>query len=146
MTFSFDARVTSRGFDVSLTAAPGETLAILGPNGAGKSTLLDLAAGLLRADSGRAVLDDTVLFDTDGGGRFTPPHDRGVSLLAQQPLLFPHLSVLDNVAFGPRSAGFSRLASRETARHWLAEVEALELADRRPAQLSGGQALRIAVA
>ncbi|GAB3605622.1 ABC transporter ATP-binding protein [Conyzicola nivalis] len=146
MTFVFDARVASRGFDVSLEVKPGETVAVLGPNGAGKSTLLDLAAGLLRADSGRAVLDDTVLFDAVGGGRFTPPHERGVSLLAQQPLLFPHLSVLENVAFGPRSSGVSRLESRETARHWLAEVEALDLADRRPTQLSGGQAQRIAVA
>jgi molybdate transport system ATP-binding protein len=146
VSFRLDARVDARSFDVSLAVAPGETVAVLGPNGAGKSTLLDLAAGLPRADSGDAVLDDTVLFDTAGVGRFTPPHDRGVSLLAQQPLLFPHLSVLDNVAFGPRSAGATRAASRETARHWLAEVEALELADRRPAQLSGGQAQRIAVA
>jgi molybdate transport system ATP-binding protein len=146
VSFRLDARVDARSFDVSLAVAPGETVAVLGPNGAGKSTLLDLAAGLLRADSGDAVLDHTVLFDTAGGGRFTPPHDRGVSLLAQQPLLFPQLSVLDNVAFGPRSAGATRAASRETARHWLAEVEALELADRRPNQLSGGQAQRIAVA
>ena len=145
MTFAFDARLAGRGFAVALSVAPGETVAVLGPNGAGKSTLLGLTAGLLRADQGRAVLDDTVLFDTDGGA-FTPPHQRGVSLLAQEPLLFPHLTVEENVAFGPRSAGASRQSARSTARHWLAEVEALELADRRPAQLSGGQAQRIAVA
>ena len=145
MTFSFSAAVAARGFEVALSVAPGETVAILGPNGAGKSTLLGLTAGLLRADSGRAVLDDTVLFDSVGGS-FTPPHRRGVSLLAQEPLLFPHLSALENVAFGPRSAGVPRAAARATARHWLAEVEALDLADRRPAQLSGGQAQRVAVA
>ena len=146
MTFTFDARVPARSFDLSLSVAPGETVAILGPNGAGKSTLLNLTAGLLRAHSGRAVLDDAVLFDTQGAGTFLPPHVRGVSMLAQEALLFPHLSVLENVAFGPRSAGVPRAAARETARHWLGEVEALELADRRPAQLSGGQAQRIAVA
>jgi len=146
VTFTFDARVPARSFDLSLSVAPGETVAILGPNGAGKSTLLNLTAGLLRAHSGRAVLDDAVLFDTAGGGTFLPPHVRGVSMLAQEALLFPHLSVLENVAFGPRSAGVPRAAARETARHWLGEVEALELADRRPAQLSGGQAQRIAVA
>jgi len=145
VTFSFSAAVAARGFEVALSVAPGETVAILGPNGAGKSTLLGLTAGLLRADSGRAVLDDTVLFDSVGGS-FTPPHRRGVSLLAQEPLLFPHLSALENVAFGPRSAGVPRAAARATARHWLAEVEALDLADRRPAQLSGGQAQRVAVA
>ena len=145
MTFAFDARVDARSFDVALSAAPGETVAVLGPNGAGKSTLLDLAAGLLRADSGRAVLDDTVLVDTEAGVHL-PAHRRGVSLLAQDALLFPHLSVVDNVAFGPRSAGATRAAARATARHWLAEVDALELAERRPAQLSGGQAQRIAVA
>jgi molybdate transport system ATP-binding protein len=146
VTFTFSGALSARGFDVSVTLAPGETVAVLGPNGAGKSTLLGLAAGLLRADSGSAVLDDTVLFDSAGPGTFRPPHRRGVSLLAQEALLFPHLSVEENVAFGPRSTGASKAAARATARHWLSEVEALELADRRPAQLSGGQAQRIAVA
>jgi molybdate transport system ATP-binding protein len=145
VTFVFSAAVAARGFDLSLAVEPGETVAVLGPNGAGKSTLLALTAGLLRADSGRATLDDTVLFDTDGG-EFLPAHNRGVSLLAQDALLFPHLSVEENVAFGPRSAGVPRAAARATARHWLGEVDALELAGRRPAQLSGGQAQRIAVA
>ena len=127
----------------------GETVAVLGPNGAGKSTLLSIIAGLLRPDAGRAELDgDRVLFDL-GAGRAhldAPPHPRGTALLAQEPLLFPHLSALDNVAFGPRSAGASSAAARETARHWLAEVDAAALADRRPGQLSGGQAQRVAVA
>ena len=77
---------------------------------------------------------------------WVPPHARGVALLAQEPLLFPHLSALDNVAFGPRSLGQARGESRAVAKHWLAEVDAAEYADRKPAQLSGGQAQRIAVA
>jgi molybdate transport system ATP-binding protein len=142
-----EARVAARDFEVSLSVAQGETVAILGPNGAGKSTLLDVIAGLVRPDSGRAELDGRVLFDLAGRRpSWTPPHGRGVSLLAQQPLLFPHMSVVTNVAFGPRSAGAGREESHEIARHWLAEVDGLDLADRRPGELSGGQGQRIAVA
>ena len=62
-----------------------------------------------------------------------PAHARGVALLAQEPLLFPHLSALDNVAFGPRSLGAARSKARAVARHWLGEVDATQYADRKPA-------------
>jgi len=147
MTFHLQATVGARGFDAGLSLAPGETVAVLGPNGAGKSTLLNVIAGLLRPDSGRAEIDGKVLFDLDGGaGTWTAPHHRGTALLAQEPLLFPHLSALENVAFGPRSAGIARKTARESARTWLAAVDAGELEGRRPAELSGGQAQRVAVA
>ncbi|KRE91048.1 MULTISPECIES: sulfate/molybdate ABC transporter ATP-binding protein [unclassified Arthrobacter] len=147
MTLSFQAVVARRGFDVVLTVRPGETVAVMGPNGAGKSTLLTGIAGLLRPDSGRAELNGRTLFDLDDGKRtWAAPHHRGTALLAQEPLLFPHLTALDNVSFGPRSAGVSKRAAEEKARRWLAEVEAGDLAARRPAQLSGGQAQRVAVA
>jgi molybdate transport system ATP-binding protein len=142
---TFDARITARGFDVSLKVGAGETIAILGPNGAGKSTLLGLIAGLITPGDGTATLSGRTLFDT-GERVLVPPHARGVSLLAQEALLFPHLSVLDNVAFGPRSAGSGARESRATARAWLDEVDAADLAARRPATLSGGQAQRVAVA
>ncbi|MHC5795401.1 sulfate/molybdate ABC transporter ATP-binding protein [Lacisediminihabitans sp. FW035] len=145
MSLHLQASLTGRGFDVSLDVAEGETLAVLGPNGAGKSTLLSILAGLLRPDSGSARLDDESLFDL-AQGHWLQPHLRGISLLAQEPLLFPHLSALENVAFGPRSAGRSRAESRASARRWLAAVEAAELADDRPARLSGGQAQRVAIA
>ncbi len=147
MTFTFHAAVAARGFDVSLSLGATETVAVLGPNGAGKSTLLSVLAGLLRPDAGRAQVDGRVLFEL-GAGRnaWTAPHRRGTGLLAQEPLLFPHLTVLENVAFGPRSAGAAKVQARQTARHWLAEVDASELAARRPGELSGGQAQRVAVA
>ncbi|WP_285247865.1 ABC transporter ATP-binding protein [Pseudarthrobacter sp. efr-133-R2A-89] len=147
MTLSFQAAVAGRGFDVSLTVGPGETVAVMGPNGAGKSTLLSSIAGLLRPDSGRAELNGKTLFDLDGGNRtWVPPHRRGTALLAQEPLLFPHLSAVDNVSFGPRSAGIPKREARQRALGWLADVEVEGLAGRRPAELSGGQAQRVAVA
>jgi molybdate transport system ATP-binding protein len=110
---------------------------------------MSVIAGLLRPDTGTASLDGRVLFDVGRPGKshaWVPPHARGVALLAQEPLLFPHLSALDNVAFGPRSGGQPRSRSRAVAEHWLGEVDAAQYADRKPAQLSGGQAQRIAVA
>ena len=147
MALTLTAQVDVRHFDVDLQLDAGERLAVLGPNGAGKSTLLSLLAGTLRPDRGRAELDGEVLFDVDGRrGRWLPPHARRVALLAQDPLLFPNLSVLDNVAFGPRAARRPRAEANAAAHHWLRRVEADDLADRKPGQLSGGQAQRVAVA
>ncbi len=147
MTLTMSATVAARGLDVALSLGPGERVAVLGPNGAGKSTLLGVLAGTLRADTGRAELGGRVLYDRDGGRhRWLPPHARGVALLAQDALLFPHLSVLDNVAFGPRGLGRGRREARTAAQGWLDRVGVAELADRRPGQLSGGQAQRVAIA
>jgi molybdate transport system ATP-binding protein len=131
--------------DATVQVAPGEVVAVLGRNGSGKSTLLAAIAGLLRPDTGRIVLDGRVLTDTAAGVALAP-HRRRIGLLAQQPLLFPHLSVLDNVAFAPRAAGGSRQAAREAARRHLTEVDATQFAPRRPGRLSGGQAQRVALA
>ncbi|WP_431876405.1 sulfate/molybdate ABC transporter ATP-binding protein [Amycolatopsis sacchari] len=124
---------------VDFEVPDGTVLAILGPNGSGKSSLLGSLSGLLRPDRATIRLGERELHGL-------PPHERSVGLLAQDALLFPHLSVLDNVAFSPRSKGARRAESREIARRWLAEVDATEFADRKPAQLSGGQAQRVAVA
>jgi molybdate transport system ATP-binding protein len=145
-------RLPHRGVDLTVAVEAGRTLALLGPNGAGKSTALASIAGLLRPASGQITLDDRILFSSNdsgvgsGHGEWVPPHARGVALLAQEARLFPHLSVLDNVAFGPRSAGMPRGRAREQARQWLARVDAEAFADRRPAALSGGQAQRVAIA
>ncbi|ELB87346.1 molybdenum ABC transporter ATP-binding protein, partial [Rhodococcus wratislaviensis IFP 2016] len=142
---SVEARVDARGVDVGFDLGEGEVLAVLGPNGAGKSTALSVVAGLVRPDVGRVELNGRVLTDTTRGVA-VPPHRRGVALLAQQALLFPHLTVAANVAFAPRSAGRGRREARAIAEKWLDAVDATQFADRRPHELSGGQAQRVAVA
>ncbi len=148
MSLQLRARVAHRDLDLELDVPTGETLALLGPNGAGKSSVLAIVAGLLRPDSGSSRLNGRVLFDADPGATasWLPAHRRGIALLAQEPLLFPHLTVAENVAFGPRCLGQSRRAAQASARHWLAEVDASDLAGRRPEQLSGGEAQRVALA
>ncbi|MGE5694598.1 MAG: sulfate/molybdate ABC transporter ATP-binding protein [Candidatus Sericytochromatia bacterium] len=133
-----------RDVDVEFEVAPGELVALIGANGAGKSTVLHVVAGLLRPDSGCVRSGGRLLTDTPSGV-FVPAHARRIGLLLQDALLFPHLSVVDNVAFGPRNRGRRRAAER-TAREWLERVDAVDLADRRPGELSGGQAQRVAIA
>ena len=133
-----EGRVPGR-LDVTLEVAAGETIAVLGPNGAGKSTLLSVVAGLQRAGDSRVTLDGRELTGL-------PPHLRGVALLAQDALLFPHLSAADNVAFGPRAQGVRRRQAHARSLDLLARVGVVDLAKRRPHQLSGGQAQRVAIA
>ncbi|GGO90783.1 molybdenum ABC transporter ATP-binding protein [Nocardioides phosphati] len=138
-----EANVAARDVALALRIEPGETVALLGPNGSGKSTLLGVIAGTLRDDSSRVAVGERAL---TGATTWVAPHERGIGLLAQDPLLFPHLSVLANVGFGPRSEGARRAAAAEAARTWLARVGCTDLAARKPAQLSGGQAQRVALA
>ena len=140
-----DVRVDDRDVGVELTVAAGETVALLGPNGAGKSTVLAAAAGLLRPDVGTIKLGGRVLFDRTAG-TWVPPHRRGIALLAQDARLFPHLTALDNVAFGLRAAGASRQEAAERAARWLEEVGMTAYGHRRPRELSGGQAQKVAIA
>jgi molybdate transport system ATP-binding protein len=131
--------------EVTIEVAPGEVLGVLGPNGAGKTTLLRTLAGLAAATSGAVRLDGTVL-DEPGRGIFVPAEQRPVGLVFQDYRLFPHLSVRDNVAFAARSRGASRRQARAHAEPFLSQLDLVELAGRRPAQLSGGQAQRVALA
>lgn len=136
------AVVPGRGLDVDLTVAPGEVVAVLGENGAGKSTLVQVVAGLLtRGEAPGARV--TVGHDDVSG---LPPRRRHLAWLSQRPLLFEHLSVEDDVAFGLRSRGVPRARAREEARDALARVGAADLARRRSTDLSGGQAQRVAIA
>jgi molybdate transport system ATP-binding protein len=130
---------------VALDVAEGEVLAVLGPNGAGKSTLLRVLAGLLPPDGGRVAVGGAV-WDDVAAGVHVPAHRRALGMVFQDHLLFPHLSVLDNVAFGLRTRGVRTAAAREVAAEWLTRVGLDGLGGRRPGQLSGGQAQRAALA
>ncbi|TMD03958.1 MAG: ABC transporter ATP-binding protein [Chloroflexi bacterium] len=129
--------------DLEVAAHEGEVVAVLGPNGAGKTSLLRALAGLLPLTEGRITLDGMVLEDP-GATIFVPPEQRRVGMVFQDYLLFPHLSVLENVAFGLRSRGVRAATTR--ARGWLERVGLADLADVRPTALSGGQAQRVALA
>lgn len=131
--------------DVAFEVQPGEVLAILGPNGAGKSTVLRVLAGLTRPHSGRVSLDGLLLDDPAAGVR-VPPHRRPIGMVFQDHLLFPHLSTVDNVAFGLRSRGESRQAARMVATEWVARMNLSDHAAVKPKSLSGGQGQRIALA
>ncbi|MDA2958129.1 MAG: ATP-binding cassette domain-containing protein [Actinomycetota bacterium] len=147
MTLSAVIRATRGNFrlDVSFDVADGETLAVLGPNGAGKSTILRCLLGLVPLDTGRIVLGDHVLDDTTNN-LYVEPENRRVGAVFQDYLLFRHLSVIDNVAFGLRARGAKKESARLTARSHLERFEVEHLADRRPSQLSGGEAQRVALA
>jgi len=131
--------------DLHLELAAGEVVALLGPNGAGKTTALRALAGLLPLRGGVLRLGGRV-WDDPGRGLFLPPHRRSVGVVFQDYLLFPHLSAVDNVAFGLRCRGLSRGAARQAAYQWLVRVGMAGQATNRPSTLSGGQAQRVALA
>lgn len=144
-----DARVVVRRetftLDVALGVAPGEVVAVVGPNGAGKSTLLRAVCGLEPLSDGHIRLGGT-LVDEPATTTFVPPARRRAGIVFQDYRLFPHLSVLDNVAFGPRSSGRTASQSRSGASAWIERLGLAELAQRKPGALSGGQAQRVALA
>lgn len=139
---SLDARIRTTpgtfGLDLDLCVAPGETVALLGPNGAGKTSVLRVLAGL--APNAGAVTVDGEAWDD------RPPEERSVGFVFQDHLLFPHLSVLDNVAYGVRNGGRKRHAARAQALAWLERVGLADHATRKPTTLSGGQQQRVALA
>ncbi|GAA2527675.1 ABC transporter ATP-binding protein [Streptomyces fimbriatus] len=138
-----DARlVVDRGtfrLDIALTAAPGDVVALLGPNGAGKTTALRALAGLTPLTAGHLRLDGAELHRT-------PPESRPIGVVFQDYLLFPHLTALDNVAFGPRCRGTGKAEARAQAAEWLDRMGLAEHAGAKPRRLSGGQAQRVALA
>ncbi|MDV8009171.1 ABC transporter ATP-binding protein [Rhodococcus sp. IEGM 1318] len=124
---------------LDLTVPPGSCTAILGPSGSGKSTALRLIAGLDSPTAGTVHIDGA---DITG----TVAEKRGVGMVFQRPMLFPHMSVLDNIGFAYRAAGESRRRSRERAREYLDLVHLGDIGGRAVSEVSGGQAQRVALA
>ncbi|SDS73742.1 molybdate transport system permease protein [Brevibacterium siliguriense] len=142
---SAEVRLKARGIELDLTSGLPGTTAIIGRNGAGKSTLFHVLTGALTPDSGRLRIGQDTVFDI-AAGLWPPIHDRGIVHLAQNPLLFPHLNVIDNVSFGLRAHGSTRRCAHEQAQAMLDRLGVGQCANRRPDAVSGGQAARIALA
>ncbi|MHC8496657.1 MAG: ABC transporter ATP-binding protein [Actinomycetes bacterium] len=128
--------------DVHIAQPRGRVLAIVGPNGSGKSSLLQVVAGLVSSAQGIVVVDGDTWMNED---TFTSAEKRSVGMVFQDYLLFPHLSVQENISFGLRSRGSSRAHARATTADWLGRFGIAHLAERKPRQLSGGQSQRVAL-
>jgi molybdate transport system ATP-binding protein len=140
MSLAVDVTVSREAFDVraAFEVPDGRVLGVVGPNGAGKSSILAAIAGLVDA-TGTIQLGATDL-------HARPAERRGIGVVFQDFLLFPHLTVRDNVAFAARVRGGGRRAARAKADPWLTRFDLTELAQRHPDALSGGQAQRVALA
>ncbi len=135
-SFGADARVVD---DVSFTIAPGEMFFLLGPSGCGKTTVLRLLAGFLEPDGG------DILFDQRRMNGIAPQH-RNTAMVFQNYAIWPHLTVFENIAYGPRARKFSASDVERRVADALRVARLEELSQRRPAQLSGGQQQRVALA
>ena len=148
MTWQVQARLRLGLLDLEVDIGGGERpVALIGPNGSGKTTLLRMIAGAYRPDGGRIRLGDRIVFDAEAGVDL-PPEERHVAYVPQGYGLFPHLTVLDNVAFGlvGGPARMDRAQRRGAALRLLERMGCSHLATRQPSTLSGGEQQRVALA
>ena len=148
---AFSAHAIAKSFgemlvlsDISFALQQGEIVALLGPSGCGKTTLLRIAAGLMDATEGRVEIAGHIV--ADGPSHHWPPERRGLGMVFQDYAIWPHLSVLDNVAFPLRMRGRARAERHQRALKALERVGLQHLAERFPGTLSGGQQQRVALA
>ncbi|HEV8479712.1 MAG TPA: ABC transporter ATP-binding protein [Candidatus Eisenbacteria bacterium] len=142
---SFRRSLGSFTVEAAFEALSGETLVLVGESGSGKTMALRMLAGLMVPDDGEIELEGETYYHSTRG-RFVPPDRRSIGYMAQNYALFPHLSALENVAFGLRASGAGKANARRRARTMLDRLEIVDLADRRPSQMSGGQQQRVALA
>jgi molybdate transport system ATP-binding protein len=144
-----DARIQKKlrdfSLDVTIHARPGEIVVLMGENGAGKSTVLNSISGLVQPDSGSIRLNNTVLFDP-GTRVEIPVEHRCIGYVFQNSVVFPHLSVRDNIAFGLRAMHHPTIVVKEHVGHWLRAMDIEDLAEVNAGNLSGGQKQRVALA
>lgn len=145
LTATFDTHLGTFHLTATLSAESGKTTVLLGESGSGKSTILRLLAGLLNPEHGKIVVDDIAYTDTEKR-LVVPPQERPFGYVFQDYVLFPHLSIFENVAFGLRAQRIARSTIRARVEQALEQVQLSGLEGRRPAQLSGGQQQRVALA
>lgn len=142
---SLDTHLNTFHLELTFSAEVGKTTVLLGESGAGKSTVLRLLAGLLHPERGHIVFEEATYFDSERR-IVIPPQQRPFGYVFQDYVLFPHLSVFENVAFGLRAQHLPRQSIRRRVGEALEQVRLNGLDERRPAQLSGGQQQRVAIA
>ena len=142
---TIEKKLRDFSLDVTIHAGPGEIVVLMGENGAGKSTLLNCISGLVSPQKGSIQLDGSVLFDS-GTGIDVPVENRRIGYVFQNSVVFPHLTVRDNIAFGLRAMHKPSVFIKERVGHWMRATDIEELADVRAGNLSGGQKQRVALA
>ena len=145
LTAVLDTHLNTFHLDINFSAGKGKTTVLLGESGAGKSTVLRLLAGLLHPERGHISLEGITYFDSEQHISI-PPQERPFGYVFQDYVLFPHLTTLENVAFGLRAQHLSRKVVRQRVGEALEQVHLAGYDQRRPAQLSGGQQQRVAIA
>jgi molybdate transport system ATP-binding protein len=145
LTATLDTHLNAFHLDISFSAGAGKTTVLLGESGAGKSTVLRLLAGLLHPQRGYISLEGVTYFDSEQH-IIIPPQERPFGYVFQDYMLFPHLNVFENVAFGLRAQHLPRHMVRQRVGEALEQVRLAGFDQRRPAQLSGGQQQRVAIA
>lgn len=139
------AQIGSMRIDIDLNVSAGEVVGVLGPNGAGKTSWLRCLAGFIRLDSGSIFCDD-IVWDDPASSRWVPPEHRGIGMVFQQPALFGHLSVRENVAFPLRARGEQSVRIDKKVDEFIKRFQLERYGEFRPQQLSGGEQQRVAVA
>jgi iron(III) transport system ATP-binding protein len=144
-TFAAKAETVAAVAGIGFEVAAGEMVTLLGPSGCGKTTTLRCVAGLEKADAGRIMIGERAVVDV-AAGVFVPPHRRNLGMVFQSYAIWPHMSVIENVAYALEGRGMPKAERRKRALEALATVKLDHLADRPAPRLSGGQQQRVAIA